>query len=395
MSEQFGVKVEDIFDTMPERFRPEAAQEVDACFGYDIAGRGKWKLTVLDGTMKIERTDDLSGCVAVTKADPDTFVGVNIGKVDGMQAFTTGKLSVDGDISALGKTTKMFKRYVPPKKELSIREYVLDMFGTLEKRFQPKEAQGLDLVVAYDIGGPEGGQWTATIRDGTCKLSEGLAPQPTLKLSLKAKDWVELMLGKVDALTLLSTGRAKFEGDLQVAMKLGQIFTKYTPPGEEAKEEQELLVLKKVISVDHRFATGPVMGRFLNGLKEKKILANRCPKCQRLQLPPREVCAECRVRATEFVEVGPKGNVRMLEYVYYASPDPLTGKTRETPYGVAYILLDGCKGHEVFSHYIRPDQLDRIELGWNEKKGSIVRPVWAEERTGSVHDILYFELDEE
>ncbi|MEW6441309.1 MAG: SCP2 sterol-binding domain-containing protein [bacterium] len=394
MSEKFGVKVDEIFDTMPDRFRPEAAQGVNAAFGYDIAGRGKWKLTVKDGAMKIARTDDLAGCVAVTKADPDTFVGVNIGKVDGMQAFTTGKLTVQGDLKALGTTTKMFKKFVPPKKELSIREYVLDMFGTLEKRFQPKAAEGLDITVGYDISGSEGGQWTAAIRNGTCQVTEGLAPRPTLKLSVKAKDWVELMLGKVDAMTLLSTGRAKFDGDLQIAMKLGQIFAKYTPPGEEVKEEQELLVLKKVISMDHRFATGPVMGRFLNALKKKKILANRCPKCKRLQLPPREICAECRVRVDEFVEVGPKGNVRMLEYVYYASPDPLTGNTRETPYGVAYILLDGCKGNEVFSHYVRPDQLDRIRIGWNERKGSIVRPVWADERTGSLHDIKYYELDE-
>jgi len=394
MSEKFGVKVDEIFGTMPDRFRPEAAQGVNASYGYDITGRGKWRLTVQDGSMRVEKAEDLSGCVAITKADPDTFVGVNIGKVDGMTAFTTGKISVEGDLMALGTTTKMFKKYVPPKKELTTQEYVLDMFATLEKRFQPKAAAGLNITVAYDIGGSDGGQWTATIGDGTCTVAKGIAPQPTLKLMVKAKDWVDLMLGKVDAMTLLSTARATFEGDLPVAMKLGEIFAKYTPPGEEAKEEQELLALKKVISMDQRFATGPAMGKFLNALKEKKILANRCPKCKRMQLPPREVCAECRVRVDEFVEVGPKGNVRMLEYTYYASPDPLTGKTRETPYGGAYILLDGCKGQEIFAHYIRPDQLDRIKLGWNERKGTIVRPVWAEERTGSVHDIKYFEIDE-
>ena len=36
MSEKFGVKVEEIFDTMPERFRPEGAEGVDAAFGYEI-----------------------------------------------------------------------------------------------------------------------------------------------------------------------------------------------------------------------------------------------------------------------------------------------------------------------------------------------------------------------
>ncbi len=394
MSQTYGIKVDDIFETMPSRFRPEAAKGIEASYGYRITGRGSWKLTVRNESMQIERTDDLEGCVAITTADPDTFVGVNIGKVDAMTALATGKLTVEGDLMALGATTKMFKKYVPPKKEPSVREYIVDMFGTLEQRFRPEAAQGLNITVAYDIGGNEGGSWTAQISEGVCTLTEGLFDNPTLKIMVHAKDWVDLMLGKVDAITLLSTGRARFEGDLSLALKLGEIFSPYKPAVEAVVTEQELLVLKKVISVGQRFATGPVMGKFLNGLKEKKIFANKCPQCKRLQIPPREICAECRVRVEEFVEVGPKGNVRMLEYTYYASPDPLTGTTRETPYGTAYILLDGCKGHEVFAHFIRPDQLDRIELGWNERKGTIVRPVWAEHRTGSVFDIKYFEIDE-
>ena len=394
MSEKFGVKVEDIFNTMEERFRPEGAEGVDASFGYDIAGRGKWRLTVKDGSMKIEQADDLSGCIAVTKADPDTFVGVNIGKVDGTAAFTSGKISVEGDVGALGTTFKLFKRFTPPKKELTVREYILDMFGTLEARFQPAASEGLDIIIGYDIGGAEGGRWTATIKDGKCTVTEGLVPLPSLTMIVKDNDWVDLMLGRVDAMTLLTTGRAKVEGDMNLATKLGELFAKYTAPGEEEEEEQELLVLKKIISVNQKFATGPVMGKYLNGLKEKKILANKCSACGRTQVPPREMCAVCKVRCEEWVEVGPKGNVRLLDTAYYASPDPLTGETRETPYGMTYILLDGCEGQEVFAHFIRDDQLDRIEMGWNEKKGTIVRPVWAEKRTGKVADIKYFEIDE-
>jgi uncharacterized OB-fold protein/putative sterol carrier protein len=394
MSEKFGVKVEDIFNSMEERFRPEGAEGVDASFGYDIAGRGKWKLTVKDQAMTVEQTEDLGGCVVITKADADSFVGVNIGKIDGTEAFTAGKIALEGDMGALGTTAKLFKRFTPPPKELTVREYILDMFGTLEARFQPQAAEGDSLSIGYDIGGEEGGQWTAVIEDGACTLKEGIVGTPNLTMAVKAKDWVDLMLGRVDAANLITTARAKIDGDMQIAMKLGELFAKYSPPGQEIEEEQELIALKKVISVDNKFATGPIMGKFLNGLKEKKIFANRCPVCNRLQLPPREVCAVCHVRVEEFVEVGPKGNVRLLDTAYYASPDPLTGATRETPYGMAFILLDGCKGQEIFCHFVRDDQLDRIEMGWNEKKGTIVRPVWSEERVGRVSDIKYFEIDE-
>jgi uncharacterized OB-fold protein/putative sterol carrier protein len=396
MNEYFGLKVEDIFDTMPERFRPEGAEGISASYGYSIHGEGKWKLTVKDGKMKIEKVDDLSGCTTVTTTDGETFVGINLGKVDAMKAFSSGKFKVEGDFGALAKTAKMFRKYIPPKKEMSTREYILDMFATLEKRFQPKKAEGLDVTIGYDISGEDGGKWTAVIRQGECVLKEGIWGTPTVTLRVQfAADWVALMLGKIDALSLLSAGKAAIVGDAQLALKLGEIFATYVPPGEKAKEaEQELIVLRKTISVNQRFATGPVMGKFLKGLREKKILANKCPRCRRLQLPPREVCAVCRVRATDWVEVGPKGHLSIIEIVYYASPDPLTGETRETPYGSIHVRLDGCKGNETFWHLMRPDQIFQVKGAWQEEKGSRLRPVWAEHRTGSIHDVKYFELDE-
>ncbi|MBP1724467.1 MAG: hypothetical protein H6Q44_2172 [Deltaproteobacteria bacterium] len=393
MSEYFGVRVEDIFITMPDRFRPEGAEGVTASYGYSIEGEGKWKLTVKDGKMKLERVEDLSGCTTVTTTDGETFVGINLGKVDAMKAFSSGKFRVEGDFGALAKTAKMFRKYVPPKKELTPREYIFDMFGTLEKRFQPARAEGLEVSIGYDIGGEDGGKWTAVIGGGKCTLKEGLEEKLNVKLQAQASDWVALMLGKIDALSLLSAGKAAIAGDAKLALKLGEIFAPYVPPGEAVKEH-ELIVLRKTISVNQRFATGPVMGKFLKGLMEKKILANKCPKCGRLQLAPREVCAVCRVEATGWQEVGPKGNLEVIEIVYYASPDPLTGETRETPYGSIHVLLDGCRGNETFWHLLRRDQIFQVRETQGGIKGTRLRPVWADSRAGSIHDIQYFEIDE-
>lgn len=394
MAEYWGVKVEDIFNTMKERFRPEGAKGVNAAFGYDIKGEGKWRLAVNENSIEVEKTDDLSGCVATMVADAETFVGVNIGKVDGVAAFTSGKVTVEGNLGEFGKTSKMFRKYVVVK-QMSTRDYILDMFGTVEKRFKKEAAKGLDFVIQIEIGGEAGGVWSVYIKDGTCKVVDKPAEKPTVTLEvMEAQDWVDLTLGKTDAQTLLAAGRGAVRGEIAMAMKWGELFEKYVDPAGGGKKEQELIVLKKTISVGQKFSTGPVMGKFLNALKEKKILANKCPKCGRLQLPAREVCAECRVRVNEFVEVGPKGQVRYMEYVYYASPDPLTGETRETPYGMANILLDGCKGNETFAHLIRRDQIDRIQGGRDDKPGIRVRPVWREKREGNIFDIEYFEIDE-
>jgi len=396
MSELYGVKVEDIFNTMKERFRPEGPKDTEGAFGYDIAGKGKWKLTVKGGAMEIEKTDDLSGCIVTTIADPDTFVGVNIGKVDGGTAFSSGKFKVDGDLGALAKTARMFRKFVPKKKEMTVREYLDDMFGTVEARFIPAASKGLDIIIAIDIQDQDNpGQWSVFVKDGACKVKTGIEIKPTVTLEVyKAKDWVDLTLGKTDAQTLMAAGAGSVKGDLPTAMKWGELFDKYVDPCGGDEKTEELIVLKKTISVNQRYATGPVMGKFFQGLKNKKIFGNRCPVCGRIQLPPREVCAVCRVKVDEFVEVGPKGELRLMETVYYSSPDPLTGETRETPYAAINVLFDGCRGNEVMWHFLRKDQLDRVTMGRNSKKGTRLRPVWREDRRGDVFDIQYFEIDE-
>ena len=73
MSEYFGVKVEDIFNTMEERFRPEGAEGVSASFGYNIKDVGMWRLDVGDGKMNLEKRDALDDCDVVMHADADTL----------------------------------------------------------------------------------------------------------------------------------------------------------------------------------------------------------------------------------------------------------------------------------------------------------------------------------
>jgi uncharacterized OB-fold protein/putative sterol carrier protein len=396
MAEYWGIKAEDIFNTMKERFRPEGAKDVDAVFGYDIKDEGKWKLTVKNNEMVLEKTDNLSGCIATMNADGETFVGVNTGKVDGTNAFMSGKVKVDGDLAAFGKTGKLFRKFVIEKKEMTTKEYLVDMFATIVPRFKAKEAIGLEASFGFDLGGPDGGKWTVFIKDGACTATTTIEGNPTVTLEFnEAKDYVDFILGKIDAQSILAAGKASAKGDINMmASKWPLLFEKYKDPMAGNVKEQELLVLKKTISLNEKFSTGPIMGKFLKGLKDKKIFANKCPQCGRLQLPPREVCAECRVRSGEFVEVGPKGEVRYMDIVYYAMPDPLTGVARETPYGSINILLDGCKGNETLPHFIRKDQIEKVQMGWHEKKGTRVHPVWEENRIGDIWDIKYFEIDE-
>jgi len=155
------------------------------------------------------------------------------------------------------------------------------------------------------------------------------------------------------------------------------------------KSDQELIVSRQILSIPQRFSTGPVMGRFLRELRDnQRIMANKCPKCGRHLLPPREVCAVCRVEATEWEELGPEGTVRDFDVVYYASPDPLTGETRETPYVLCWADLDGTQGDAPLWHLLDAPDVSKVHRGLR------VRVVFAEERNGTMADIKHFEIIE-
>jgi len=386
MTEYYGSKLEDIFNTMEERFRPEGAEGVDAVFCYDITGEGggKWRVTVRGGELKVEKTEgDLEGCSVTITTDPKTFIGVTLGKIDGGEAFSSGKIKVDGDIGLLTNVLpKLFTKYTPPAKDVTAK----DIIDTVVERFRPDKAEGVNIIIGYDITGEGGGKWSIIVKDGTCTVKEGLESDCTVTMQMDAKVFVGLNLGLIDGTAAFTSGKVKIEGDMGAAALSAGLFERYKVGVVEGAEE--LISLKCVPSIDQRFATGPIMGKWFDGLKEKKFYATKCPKCGRTQIPPREICAVCRVRCRDFVELGPKGTVTLIDDVYYASPDPLTGEVRETPYAGVYIVLDGATETEAFAHEIKKEDIARI------KPGMRVRPVWAEKRIGSYKDLLYFEIDE-
>ena len=72
----------------------------------------------------------------------------------------------------------------------------------------------------------------------------------------------------------------------------------------------ELLEIVIPLDLRYRWSAGPHLGAFLRGLKEARILANRCPSCARLQLPPTPVCGRCHVAmGQDWVELSHQGTV--------------------------------------------------------------------------------------
>ncbi len=385
MAEYFGSRVEDIFGTMPERFKPEGVTGVDVVIGYDITGDGggKWAVTIKDAALKVEKIEgDLPKCSVTLNTDAEGFVGGALGKLDTGEAFSSGRLKVTGDITALlNVLPKAFTPFKPVIRASAIVE-------SMPERFRADKADGVNMKIGYDLSGADGGKWTVVIKDNTCTLKEGIDADNTVTLIMAADIFVGLNTGKVDPGTAFSAGQVKIDGDMMAAGATAKLFNKFEIVGADEKGGEELISLKCVPSINQRFATGTHMGKWFKGLKEKKFFASKCPVCGRTQIPPREVCAVCRVRVDEFVEVGPKATVTVVDKVYFASPDPLSGKVKQTPYAALFMIMDGSTLGESFAHDIKKEDFERIRPGMK------IRPVWAEKRTGSFTDLLYFEIDD-
>jgi putative sterol carrier protein len=105
-----GLTVKDIFDKMPEAFNPEAAKGIDIVFQYNISGKtgGEWMITIKDGSCTVESGKANKPNCTLNIGDTD-FLDMISGKLDPMKAFTSGKLTIDGDIMKSQLIGKLFK----------------------------------------------------------------------------------------------------------------------------------------------------------------------------------------------------------------------------------------------------------------------------------------------
>jgi NAD(P)-dependent dehydrogenase (short-subunit alcohol dehydrogenase family)/putative sterol carrier protein len=109
-AEPTDMSVADIFKKMPDNFVAEEAQGVEVVFQYTITGSegGEWYCDIKDGTCTVEAGQHEKPVCTLEMEDQD-FLALMSGKLPAMQAYTSGKLKIRGDLMKSQLIEKLFK----------------------------------------------------------------------------------------------------------------------------------------------------------------------------------------------------------------------------------------------------------------------------------------------
>ena len=108
------------------------------------------------------------------------------------------------------------------------RTVILDeIFARMAGLFRPDRAGSTNAVIHWIVGDrPDGGADTyeLVIADGSCALSPKPEHEPKLALNLGSVDFLKVVTGNANPVTLFMTGKLKAKGDLGLAANIANLF---------------------------------------------------------------------------------------------------------------------------------------------------------------------------
>jgi uncharacterized OB-fold protein len=145
--------------------------------------------------------------------------------------------------------------------------------------------------------------------------------------------------------------------------------------------ETEVLSAPNILEYPYTRSVGPVISRFLTGLRDGRIEGIRAWD-GRVLVPPTEYDPETGDAVSEFVEVGQSGTVTTWAWV----STPRAKHLLDHPFAWALVRLDGADTGML--HMVDAGEEARMSTGMR------VRVRWRDERKGHITDIACFEPED-
>lgn len=85
--------------------------------------------------------------------------------------------------------------------------------------------QSINALVAFDISGEGGGQWTLDLTQDAVPVQAGLAEAAKVTVQMAVADFEALLGGALNAQMAFLSGKLKVHGDMALALKLGKLLS--------------------------------------------------------------------------------------------------------------------------------------------------------------------------
>jgi putative sterol carrier protein len=85
-------------------------------------------------------------------------------------------------------------------------------------------AQPVSAGAGGRLEGEDGGQWHAAIGNQQLAVTPGVADNPTVTLSMAARDYLAMVNGELNAMQAFMQGKIRMKGDMALVMKMQKMF---------------------------------------------------------------------------------------------------------------------------------------------------------------------------
>jgi putative sterol carrier protein len=107
---------------------------------------------------------------------------------------------------------------------MSLADDLSLIFQKMPQAFVPEAAAGVKATIQLNLTGEEGGNWLLRLADSQLAVEAERAESPDLTLTLAAADFVALLKGEINPMSLFMGGRIKISGDMGLALKFQNMF---------------------------------------------------------------------------------------------------------------------------------------------------------------------------
>lgn len=137
------------------------------------------------------------------------------------------------------------------------------------------------------------------------------------------------------------------------------------------------------LSFTYNNRAGQFLERFIKGLGQKRIMGVKCPRCNKVYLPPRSSCGKCFTPMTKWVEVSQDGTLHNFTIGHVTVEN---GEIMKSPSPVIIGMIKLRNATSLITAVVTgaaPEDL---------KPGLKVRAVWKEPPEESLTSLDHFEI---